>query len=522
MDRQMIDHMLNPDTYPDPTVAVQHLQTHISHLFLTDQYVYKIKKPVDFGFLDFTSLEKRRFYCHEELRLNRRLSPDIYLDGVTLYQGADGLPTFHADGPIIEYAVKMLRMPQERMMSRLLEQDGVTEADIDAIAKKVALFHGEAVLGNGIALFGTVEAIRSNWVENLRQTAPYCGRTLTEQQHAQVTELAFQRLDQDASLFQRRLQQGFIRECHGDLHTENICLDGQVHIFDCIEFNEKFRYSDTAADVAFLAMDLENHGRRDLAKLFVGRYEFYSGDAGLRQVLPLYLANRAFVRGKVESFRLDDLLIAEEDKTAAASRAQRFFRLARGYLLREQLPMTLFITCGPTGCGKTALADELAFQLGVAHFSSDLERKRLAGVAVTERNAAIYTPAWHQATYDRLFELASQHLVSNSSVILDATFLQRRGRERFIRLAADSGATVVILQLSCPDELVRQRLEQRQARGDSASDGTWNVYQQQMKTAEPPTADEGLVITLDATEEPVVMVDAILKRLSSVQPETGC
>ena len=521
MDRPMIDQLLNPGIYPDPTTAVQHLQTHISHLFLTDLHVYKIKKPVDFGFLDFTTLEKRRLYCHEELRLNRRLSPDIYLEVVTLYLDADGMLSFQADGPVVEYAVKMIRMPQERMMSRLLEQGGVTETDIDAIAKKVARFHAEAEQDDRIALFGTLEAIRSNWLENLRQVVPYCGRTLSEKAHARITELALQCLEQDSVLFIRRLQQGFIRECDGDLHTENICLDGQVHIFDCIEFNEKFRYSDTAADVAFLAMDLENHGRRDLAELFVRRYEFYSGDDGLRQVLPLYLANRAFVRGKVESFRLDDPLIAEDQKRAAAVRAQRFFRLARGYLLRDQLPQILFITCGPTGCGKTALADELAFQLGVAHVSSDLERKRLAGVEATERNADIYTPAWHQATYDRLFELASQHLISNSSVILDATFLQRRGRERFTKLAADSGSRMVILQLSCPDELVRQRLEQRQGRGDSASDGTWQVFQQQMKTAEPPTADEGMVIVLDATEEPVTMVEAILSQLSQVQSETG-
>jgi hypothetical protein len=400
------------------------------------------------------------------------------------------------------------------MMSSLLEQGGVTEADIDAIAKKVARFHAEAERSNGIALFGTVEAIRSNWLENLRQTVLYCGRTLSERDHALIGEWALQRLEQGGELFLKRLQDGFIRECHGDLHTENICLDGPVHIFDCIEFNEKFRYSDTAADVAFLAMDLENHGRRDLAERFVERYEFYSGDASLRQVLPLYLANRAFIRGKVESFRLDDPLIAEEQKTAAAVRAQRFFRLARGYLLREQLPKILFLTCGPTGCGKTALADELAFQLGLAHFSSDLERKQLAGVAPTERNADIYSPAWNKATYDRLFELASQCLAAQASVVLDATFLQQRSRERFTRLAADSGARVVMLQLSCPDELVRQRLEQRQARGDSASDGTWQVFLQQMKSAEPPTADEGLVIALDATEEPVTMVDTILNQLS--------
>jgi len=514
MDRPMIDHMLNPASYPDPTTAVQHLQTHISHLFLTDRYVYKIKKPVDFGFLDFTSLEKRRFYCHEELRLNRRLSPDIYLEVVALYQGADGMLSFKADGPVVEYAVKMSRMPQERMMSFLLEQGKVTETDIDTIAKKVARFHAEAARGDGIALFGTVEAIRNNWLENLRQTLPFCGRTLSEKDHALIAELVLQRLEQDSPLFLHRLQQGFIRECDGDLHTENICLDGQVHIFDCIEFNEKFRCSDTAADVAFLAMDLENHGRRDLAQLFVERYECYSGDVGLRQILPLYQANRAFVRGKVESFRLDDPLIPDEQKSAAASRAQRFFRLARGYLLREQLPKILFLTCGPTGSGKTALAAELAFQLGLEHFSSDLERKQLAGVAVTERNADIYTPAWHQATYDRLFELARQRLTAQASVILDATFLQQRSRERFVRLAVESGAMVVLLQLSCPDQLVRQRLEQRQARGDSASDGTWQVFQQQVKSAEPPTAAEGLLIVLDATKEPVAMVDAVLNQLS--------
>ena len=521
MDRCMIDHLLNPAIYPEPTTAVQHLQTHISHLFLTDLHVYKIKKPVNFGFLDFTSLEKRRFYCHEEVRLNRRLSPDIYLDVVALYQGADGLPTFQVDGPAVEYAVKMRKMPQERMMSRLLELGGVTETDIDAIAKKVACFHAKAEQGNGIALFGTFEAIKSNWLENLRQTVPYCGRTLSEKDHILITKLALDRLQKDSALFLSRLKDGFIRECDGDLHSENICLDGQVHIFDCIEFNEKFRYSDTAADVAFLAMDLENHGHRDLAELFVDRYVSYSGDDGLCRVLPLYLANRAFVRGKVESFRLDDPLIAKEQKAAAAVRAQRFFRLARGYLLREQLPQILFLTCGPTGCGKTALADELAFQLGVAHFSSDLERKRLAGVAVTERHADIYTPAWNQATYNRLFELASQCLAAQDSLILDATFLLRRSRERFVRLAAEAGATVVLLQLSCPDELVRQRLEQRQARGDSASDGTWQVFQQQMKSAESPTADEGLVIVLDATGEPVAMVDAVLSQLSLAQSETG-
>lgn len=515
MDRSLLDHMLNPARYPEPTTAVQHLQTHISHLFLTDRYVYKVKKEVNFGFLDFTTLEKRRFYCHEELRLNRRLSPEIYLEVVALYRDAEGLLSFQADGAAVEYAVKMLRMPQDRMLSHLLEQGSVTEADIAAIAAKVAGFHGAAAHGNGIALFGTVEAIRSNWLENLRQTVPYCGRTLSERDHALIGEWALQRLEQKGELFQRRLQNGFIRECHGDLHAENICLDGQVHIFDCIEFNEKFRYGDTAADVAFLAMDLANHGRQDLALSFIGHYQAASGDANLQQVLPLYLANRAFIRGKVESFRLDDAMICADEKQAAYDRAQRFFRLARGYVLREQLPRLLFLTCGPTGCGKTAVAEELAFQLGLRYLSSDLERKRLAGVAPTERNSAIYSADWNRVTYDRLLEAAREQLISGAGLIVDATFRVRAERERFVRLAAESGVLPVILQLQCPETVVRQRLEQRQARGDSASDGTWQVYQQQMDSFELPVRDEALLIPLDATGQPVAMVDQLLEVLHS-------
>lgn len=515
MDRSMLDHMLNPSSYPEPTTAVQHLQTHISHLFLTDRYVYKVKKAVDFGFLDFTTLEKRHFFCHEELRLNRRLSPDIYLEVVALSRAADGQLSFRADGVAEEYAVKMRRMPEERMLSRLLEQGSVTEADIADIAAKLAGFHAAAAQGNGIALFGTVEAIRSNWLENLRQTVPYCGRTLSERDHALIGEWALQRLEQRGESFQQRLQHGFVRECHGDLHAENICLDGQVHIFDCIEFNEKFRYGDTAADVAFLAMDLANHGRQDLALSFISHYQAASGDTTLQQVLPLYLANRAFIRGKVESFRLDDPLISSDEKLAAGARAQRFFRLARGYVLREQFPRLLLLTCGLTGCGKSALADELAFQLGVRHLSSDLERKRLAGVAPTERGSAIYSADWNRATYDRLFEAAREQLRSGAGVIVDATFRVRADRERFVRLAAESGVVPVILQLQCPEAVVRQRLEQRQARGDSASDGTWQVYQQQMGSFELPDGDEALLVPLDATRQPEAMVDQLLEALHS-------
>lgn len=517
VDQHQITCLCTPALYPEPTSAVQHLQTHISHIFLTDQYAYKVKKTVDFGFLDFTSLEKRQFYCHEELRLNRRLSPDIYLDVVALRDDGQGGLTFFGDGMVREYAVKMRRMPADRIMARLLEQGGVTTPDITRIAEKVAGFHATAERGAAIAPFGTIAAIRENWNENLQQMLPYVGRTISASDHRLISVWVMNYLEQQRELLEQRVQQGFIRDCDGDLHSENICLDGQVHIFDCIEFSEKFRYSDTAADVAFLAMDLENHGRRDLAEQFVADYLTLSGDTGLHGVLPLYLVNRAFIRGKVESFRLDDPLMPVSEKEAAAGRARRFFNLARGYILRERLEQTLFITCGLTGCGKSAVAAELAFQLGLELIASDMERKRLAGVAPTERNPGIYTGQWSYATYQELYRRGASLLSQGRSVILDATYRSRQGRAAAIDLARACNAQAVILWPDCPEAVIRQRLAERQQRGDAVSDGTWEVYLQQALQFELPTADEALLLRPDTSLPVSESVDALLAGLGLLQ-----
>lgn len=514
MDSYQLETLLQPERYPEPTDAVRHLQTHISHLFLTDQFVYKLKKPVDFGFLDFTTLELRRHFCHEELRLNRRLSPDIYLEVVALHDDGSGGLCFGGEGQVVEYAVKMRRLPEERMLGRLLDTGQVTPTEIEDIARTVAAFHGAAATDQRIASFGSVSAIRANWLENLRQTVPYCGVTLAHADHRLIGDWALTTLNGAATCFEERVAGGFIRECDGDLHSANICLDGQVHIFDCIEFNEPFRFGDTAADVAFLAMDLENHGRRDLAELFVAAYCRESSDTGLLAVLSLYLVNRAFIRGKVESFLLDDPQIAPEDKKAATGRAARFFRLARGYVVRRRLPCTLLITCGPTGCGKSSFAAELAFQLGIAHLQADRERKQLAGVRPTERGADIYTADWNRATYERLAALAATELAAGRSVVVDATFRSAADRARFGLLAAEAGVPLVICELNCPAELVRQRLAVREQAGDSVSDGTWRVYQRQLATFEQPADTEGQVLTIDAAKPVTAMVEQALTGLA--------
>jgi aminoglycoside phosphotransferase family enzyme/predicted kinase len=510
MELQQISALLVPDTYPEKTKSVRHLQTHISHIFITDRFVYKFKKPVDFGFLDFTTLENRHFYCQEELRLNRRLSPDIYLDLVALRRDKNGNICFGGTGEIIEYAVKMLRLPEERMMSRLLDQNAVTQEEIRAVAERVAAFHAVADTDERISSYGMPEQIRANWEENLAQTRQFIGRTITEAAHGQISKLVLALLESDESVLCQRVQDGFVRECDGDLHSGNICLDQQVHIFDCIEFNERFRCSDTAADVAFLAMDIESHGNKRLAEQFVAEYQAITKDSGLRKVLPLYLANRAFIRGKVESLQLDDQQIPVDERSMAALRAGRFFRLARGYLLRAQLPVCMFMTCAPTGCGKSSLAEELSFQLGLAHISSDRLRKQLAGVAPDRHDADIYTKEWNRATYNGMAELAGKELSMGNSVIVDATFGRKADRAVFENLAARFGAQVFIMQLDCRAELVRERLLARAAGGKSESDGTWQVYQQQMKGFELPVAGEGQVIKVDAALELQAMVEQIL------------
>lgn len=513
MDQSLIDALLQPATYPERPSGVCLVQTHISYLFLTDRYVYKVKKPVDFGFLDFTTLEKRRFYCSEEVRLNRRLSPDIYLGVVALHRDQDGSVSLDGKGEIVDYAVKMIRLPQQRMMARLLDEGAVTAGEIAAIARTVAAFHATADRSSEIDRYGSTEMIRANWEENLRQVRPFCERTLTARTLAQIESWVMAFLQNHEPHFAARIAAGFIRECDGDLHSENICLDDAVHIFDCIEFNEKFRYSDTVADVAFLVMDMESHGRADLSRLFVREYIAASGDGGLRDLLPLYLVNRAFIRGKVTSFRLDDPQIPATEKPAAAAKAARYFRLARGYTLRERLPFSLIVTCGFTGCGKSSLAAELALQLGLEHLASDVERKRLAGIAAHERGADIYTPEWNRRTYAQLARRADEVLARGERVIVDGTFLRRADRQTFSALAEAAGGRLLILRLHCPADRIRQRLAARAQDPTAVSDGTWEIYQQQAAVIEEPTAAEGELIHLDATVSPAQLADRLYESL---------
>ncbi|MEK6977310.1 MAG: hypothetical protein AABX40_02775 [Candidatus Hydrothermarchaeota archaeon] len=325
---EVVSALLDPRAYGEGAEEIRLIQTHISFVFLTGRHAYKIKKPVNFGFLDFTTLEKRRFYCEEEVRINSAISPDLYLGVVPISRGADGRIRVGGEGEVLEYAVKMRELPQTAMMSGLLERKEVTERHIDTIAKRLSEFHERARSGAGVDEYGSVDQIRHNWVENFDQTRSLKGTLIDigDFDYLEAEALGF--IEREAGRFSERVRQGKVRECHGDLHSGNIFILDGIHIFDAIEFNKAFSCSDVAAEVAFLTMDLEFHGRADLAEHFIDRYVEYSGDCGLLALLPFYKCYRAYVRGKVTSFKLHDPNIPAGEKTEAEALAKRYFALA--------------------------------------------------------------------------------------------------------------------------------------------------------------------------------------------------
>ncbi|MBA7507552.1 hypothetical protein ES706_06271 [subsurface metagenome] len=333
-----IEDLLKPEVYPHKPQKIELIQTQMSLIFLTGDYVYKVKKPVNLGYLDYTTLEKRRFFCHQELELNRRLCPDVYLAVVPItesYQLSAVSYQFEGEGKVIEYAVKMKQLPQERMMDVLLPRGKVTKEMIAKVAEKLARFHQKAETNSKIAAFGKLDTIRRNCAENFLQTEKYIGVSIPPVRYDLIKSYTANFINRNGSLFDKRVSKGKIRDCHGDLHAAHICFTDDICIYDCIEFNDRFRYSDVASEVAFLAMDLDRYQRADLSRHFVNSYVELGHDADLLSLLNFYKCYRAYVRGKVESFKLDDPYIAEKEKAKVLAVAQRYFELAESYIIHR-------------------------------------------------------------------------------------------------------------------------------------------------------------------------------------------
>ena len=499
----IIDFFLNPESYGHAVESVHHTQTHVSHLFFAGDYVYKVKKPVDMGFLDFSTLEKRRTAAIAELELNRRVAPDVYIDVVAVHRDEEDRLSFNTPAIVEEIAVVMKRLPEEQRLSNLIASGAVGPEMMRDLGRLVADFHSRAETSPEIAQYGSLETVRHNWDENFEQTESFIGRTLTfETWEACKREIErFMRVYAD--LFERRLQEGWVRDCHGDMQTDDIFIDpatGAANVLDCIEFNKRFRYSDTISDIAFLSMNLRHQSADALAEAFLDAYYQNSSDKPIPSLLRFYESYRAYVRGKVRSFVIDQVGPSSEEKAAAAAEASGFFdrSLADAAHLRPRLVLAI----GLMGSGKTKHARELARRAGVRVFHSDVVRKQLAGLDPHDEQkvafgTGIYSSEWTERTYKALLEEARGELALGNSVILDASWSKAGHRALAAEFAAEREALFAILECIAPDEVLQVRLSKPTR---TITDGRLELLDDQRAAYERPGAEEAeMLLQIDTS-----------------------
>nr|WP_254170908.1 MULTISPECIES: bifunctional aminoglycoside phosphotransferase/ATP-binding protein [Pseudomonas] len=487
----LISALQNPALYAHPVDGFQLIETHISWVLLTGEYAYKIKKPMNFGFLDFTELDQRRHFCNEELRLNQRLTEGLYLEVLPITGTADA-PQVGGDGEPIEYALKMRQFPQGQMLATLQANGELNASHIDQMARQIAEFHLRTPKVPVDHPLGTPESAMAPVEQNFEQIRPFLTEKADLQQLDNLQAWARSSFERLYGLLETRKANGFIRECHGDIHLGNATLiDGKVVIFDCIEFNEPFRLTDVYADTAFLAMDLEDRGLKCLARRFISQYLELTGDYEGLELLNFYKAYRALVRAKVALFSMP----AEADGVQRATTLRTYRNYANLAESYSAIPSRLLaITHGVSAVGKSHVAMRLVEALGAIRVRSDVERKRLFGEQQQQNagqlQAGIYDQEASRATYQRLHELAAVILRAGFPVVLDATYLKLAQRQAAAQVANETGVPFLILDCQAPDAVIASWLAQRQAEDNDPSDATLEVVKAQQASREPLNAEE--------------------------------
>ena len=504
--------LCDPRSYPGRPARVRVLQTHASYLVLTARRVYKVKKPVNFGFLDFSTLEKRRHFCAREVELNRRLCPGIHL-GVLPISITAGRLTFGAGKEIVEYAVEMRRLPERHFILQRMQRGEVGTREVNAIVATLAPFYDAQRPTPEIEQWGRVAKLRVSTDENFRQTEDFVGATITRPAFEAIRFFTAAFYRRHAALFAARVREGRIRDCHGDLHLDHVHLSPtQLTIYDCIEFNDRFRYIDVASDAAFLAMDFDFHGRPDLARHFATRLAAALHDPALLTLLDFYKCYRAYVRGKVESFHHVAAGVPEPERRECRARAERYFRLALKYAVCGSEPMVL-IVMGRVGSGKSTLARALGPELGWEVFSADRLRKELAGVPLHVRGSAaerrrLYAKAMTDRTYSALARQAAEQWRQQHGVILDATFASRRQRDRLRQALENAGAVHCFVEVRAAAATIRKRLAARAHAAGEISDARLEDFALLDRAYEPPDeldARHFIAVKTARTSEAVVV-----------------
>lgn len=504
---QLLTALQQSATYTHPADEIVHLETHISDVFLAGDFAYKLKKPVDFGFLDFTTLEKRRAACADELRLNARLAPDIYLGVVPVCQSKsdyrvrpDGCSPGETE---VEVLVRMRRFPQEEVLDHLAMTGQLAPDSMTDIARQLARFHASAGRSAEIDRFGSIDSVRAPVIQNFVQTRPYIGRTVSATLHARLHARAEEFLRTHAGLFAERVRAGRIVDGHGDLHLRNLCrFEGHVLIFDCIEFNPALRAGDVMNDIAFLIMDLDHRALTTHANRFLNEYLEQTRDYAGLKLLDFYRFYRACVRAKVLSFESDSAPVAT--RRAVEQEAASYFDLAEQTLAARK--PGLLITCGVSGSGKTTLARQATEVLDGVMVRSDAVRKHLAGIPLATHGgnagAELYTPAMTQLTYTALLQHAREVIDSGRWVILDAVYGRRSERAAAALLARELRVPFGVLYCLASHTELRRRLEQRASEGRDISDAGVDVLEQQLSFFETPDPQEGPQFSWTGKENP--------------------
>ncbi len=508
----------SPDGYPYRPERIELVQTHISIVALAPPYVYKVKKPVDFDFLDFSTLDERCHYCEREVELNRRLCAPIYEGVVPISQTNAGL-RLEDDSNVVEYAVKMKYLDHAHFLDQTSQRGELRRADLDRVVNKLTAFYDERDPTPEIAAAGRTARIKENTDENFEQTADHVDTLLSRPAYDAIRYATNRFYDQHARLLNRRRAGGHIVDAHGDLRLEHIHLTpDHVCIYDCIEFNERFRHIDVANDIAFLAMDLDVHGRPDLARYVVRRMSEALDDPELPRLVDFYKNYRAFVRGKVKGLQSAEPEIPAGERAESQRRARRFYQWALRYSVSGSHPLVI-VVMGGVGTGKSTQANALGEALGWEVVSSDRVRKSIAGVPLYERaddatREQLYTSEMSQKTYDQLIDTAVEYGQDEHGIVLDATFSRRAHRDRLRERLAEEEIPHVFVELTADPDTLKQRLAAREHKADVVSDARLPDFDMLMARYEPPDAlEDPFHIHASADADPNETTTSILKHL---------
>ncbi|BBM85729.1 AAA family ATPase [Candidatus Uabimicrobium amorphum] len=477
----VVESLKNPGVYLHDVDRVEMLETHCSVVFIAGEFVYKIKKPVNFGFLDYSTLEKRKKYCHLEIQLNRRLAPDVYLQVVAIYEDKGEIN--FSRGEVIDYAVQMRYLPEEWMMDYMLKHHTLTVEHMQKLGAWLAKFYQSAARGDEIAPFGEWGVVAGNCRENFTQMREFITHTITPQLYEALLYKTEQSLEKNKRIINKRAQENITCDTHGDLRLDHIYVEPQTQrllIIDCIEFNDRFRYGDPVSDLAFLLIGLHLERENDLAKALVQSYFRNVCDTTGQLVLSLYCSYRATVRGKVSSMKWAEP--ETEDKAAAKKHAQECFLLAYRELASRDENVAIVLVAGLPGTGKSKISQYLQNEHNFTHISSDKVRKGMARDQNAESGGngfmqGIYTPQWTEKTYSKCFELAEESILKGQRVVIDANFKLQKQRKLFYDLAEKWHIPLVICHCTSEEENIRKRLEERR----DISDADWEVYQKAKK-----------------------------------------